>query len=65
MKKQAKKPLALSRETLRNLDNEKLVVANGAALSRTAVNMNCTNGLVNCSGVGCSIVGWSIGGGCF
>ena len=60
MKKNLKKPLALSRETLRNLDSDTLVVANGGAIVMSKVNMNCSVGQIICTGA-CQIL-WSIGG---
>jgi hypothetical protein len=62
MKRSVKKPLALSRETLRSLRSDDLVDAEGGAVMQSKVNMNCSNGALNCT-YACQIA-WSIGA-CF
>lgn len=57
MKRDIKKPLALSRETLRSLKTDSLPDAKGAASARTLLNMICTQ---ICTGGGC-LPAWSLG----
>ncbi len=57
MKKQAKKSLALARETLRNHDAVELSPIQGGAVAQTGVLNNCS-GAANCSLIFCSLVGW-------
>ncbi len=56
MKKNAKKPLALTSETLRRLHDRELTDAHGAGYVRTLANI-CTDGL-NCS-LGCWLVSFN------